>query len=545
VSRSRTLANVAVVMTAIAAYASTARNYFIQDDFGVVWLLSQKAASYFPQWFVSPWMDQIWGFTPDELRPFPAVSYQMAAVFGAAEPFANHAINIGFHAATALLVLQVARHAAGLALPAATLASMLFVLLPNQGETVAWITGRVDSLPAFFYIASFLTYVRWRAGHGSRLYWWSLLWCFVALFSKQTAITLGPALVVYDALVGRRRVEVTWGWLRPYVPFAVLTIGYLALRYVLFGEVAREGTLTATRIYVFLQDAANHFLRIVFGAETTAGLGGRAVAVAAVAFLIGSIAQAMRTRERPHSPGDARTVFYFGVVWIGLGLLPTLVSTYSSPRHAYLASLGWAVVAGVAFNRLWEQRTMRVARIAGVLGVSALMVSYVVQLRTVVIDWNRRAAISRKAVADLERVVDGAPDGALVVAGMSPEIWAFSLPFAARPPFAGTNLTDRVAMIWPAPAHCCGVFQWEVYTRERLRTWSSNAERPPVIVLSWNARSGALTRLSDDADPSLRGLVTLLDASGDWVALETNVDRLVEDYAPYHGAAVREPAAPR
>ena len=98
------------------------------------------------------------------------------------------------------------------------------------------------------------------------------------------------------------------------------------------------------------------------------------------------------------------------------------------------------------------------------------MVAYVVQLRTIVIDWNRRAAISQKAVADLERVVADAPNGALVVAGMAPEVWAFSLPFAARPPFAGTTLTERVAMVWPAPAHCCGVLQWEPYTRERLRT---------------------------------------------------------------------------
>lgn len=543
--RPGTLASVLIVATAIAAYASTASNYFIQDDFGVVWLLSQKPATYFPQWFVSAWMDQIWGFTPDEVRPFPAVSYQIAAIFGAAAPFANHAINIGFHAGTSLLVAQVARHAAGLAIPAATVAALLFVLLPNQGETVAWITGRVDSLPAFFYVASFLAYVRWRAGHGTRFYGWSLVWCFVALFSKQTAITLGPALVLYDLIVGRHRVEVTWRWLRPYVPFAALTLGYLALRYVLFGEVAREGTLTATRFYVFLQDATNHLLRIVFGAQTTGGPGGRAVAIAGAAFLIGLIARSMRATDISHPRGDLRAAFYFGVVWVALGILPTLVSTYSSPRHAYLASLGWAIVAGVAFNRLWEVRTVRVARIAAAIGMSALLAAYVIQLRTVVIDWNRRAAISQKAVADLERVVNDAPDGSLIVAGMSPAVWAFSLPFAAEPPFSRTNLTSRVLMIWPAPDHCCGVFQWDTYTRERLRTWLSNAAHPPAIVLSWNADSGALTRLSDDADPSLKTLIGLLDASGDRVALETNLDRLVEDYAPYHGAAIREPAARR
>jgi hypothetical protein len=37
---------------------------------------------------------------------------------------------------------------------------MIFVVLPIQAESVAWVTGRVDSLPAMFYFASFLLYVR-------------------------------------------------------------------------------------------------------------------------------------------------------------------------------------------------------------------------------------------------------------------------------------------------------------------------------------------------------------------------------------------------
>ena len=38
--------------------------------------------------------------------------------------------------------------------------ALVFVLLPIQAESVAWVTGRVDSLPACFYFASFLLYVR-------------------------------------------------------------------------------------------------------------------------------------------------------------------------------------------------------------------------------------------------------------------------------------------------------------------------------------------------------------------------------------------------
>ena len=62
----------------------------------------------------------------------------------------------------------MARVVAGLPLPIAVFAGAVFALLPVQAETVAWITGRVDSLPAAFYIATFLALLRWRKG-GSTL----------------------------------------------------------------------------------------------------------------------------------------------------------------------------------------------------------------------------------------------------------------------------------------------------------------------------------------------------------------------------------------
>src|SRR5207244_8109355 len=104
--------------------------------------------------------EDIWGYVPDEIRPFPAASYVIASWFGAAAPEPNHVINIAIHALNGLLVMWIAESAAGLGALAAGAAGLIFVVLPIQAESVAWITGRVDSLPAFFYFASFLLYVR-------------------------------------------------------------------------------------------------------------------------------------------------------------------------------------------------------------------------------------------------------------------------------------------------------------------------------------------------------------------------------------------------
>ena len=192
-------AAVVVALAATLPYLPTLDNYFVQDDFGVVALLASKPASYFPRWFVTTWMEDIWGYTPDEIRPFPALSYQIAALFGAASPVANHVINIAFHAVNAVLVLAVAQRAAGLGLAAATVAALVFALLPMQTESVAWITGRVDSMPACFFLASFLLYVRWRSEQRRGDYAWSVAWCAVALLSKQNTVVLAPVLMAFDS----------------------------------------------------------------------------------------------------------------------------------------------------------------------------------------------------------------------------------------------------------------------------------------------------------------------------------------------------------
>jgi len=190
-----------VILAAVVPYLSTIPDYFMQDDFGVVQLLTSRPWTTFPRWFTMPWMEQIWGFTPDEIRPFVAFTYQLTGKWAPHRPELHHVVNIAFHAANAVLVMAIARRAAGLAPAAAAFAGVIFAVLPSQIETAAWITGRVDGMPTFFYLATFLTYVIWRERTGTRFYVWSLVLFFIALFSKQNAITVPATLAVYDLLL--------------------------------------------------------------------------------------------------------------------------------------------------------------------------------------------------------------------------------------------------------------------------------------------------------------------------------------------------------
>jgi hypothetical protein len=65
-----------------------------------------------------------------------------------------------------------------------------------------------------------------------------------------------------------------------------------------------------------------------------------AVAVAAIGTLLAG--------ER-RAPAGRATV-YFGIVWLVLGVAPTIVAGYASPRHMYLASVSWAMCLGIVFE---------------------------------------------------------------------------------------------------------------------------------------------------------------------------------------------------
>ncbi len=498
------LAALAVVAAATIPYLPVINDYFIQDDFGVVSLLSRRSPLHFFAWFAGPWTEDIWGYVPDEVRPFPALSYALMAYFGAVSPVANHVMNLALHAGNALIVLWLAGAAAGLSLPAAVFAAIVFAVLPIQSESVAWITGRVDSLPAFFYLASFAMYVKWRRTNPARAtYIASVVLFFMALYSKQNTVTLAPALLLYDVICQRNRVRFS---VRPYVPYVLLTVAFLAHRYFLFHEFARETLLTGERMTAFAADVTRHLTRLVYGDRFQAMAASRALTIfVVVTAAVSLIALRVRSSTAWRAAGPA---LYFGVFWSILGIAPILVAGYYSPRHMYLASVGWAIVAGAGFNVLWTRAHATVLRPLAVAAAVGLVGFYLIQLSDVVRDWELRAALSQQAVVDLEREAASAPEGTLVIVGMPASSWAFSIPFSMRPPFTHADLTLRLKPVYHSSLHCCPAHLWQQYTTQTLREWLANPAHPPVIVMNWNPRSLALARVTDAERPDLRPLMS-------------------------------------
>jgi hypothetical protein len=493
-------------------------DYFVRDDFGVVQLLSSKPATWFPRWFATSWMENIWGFLPDEVRPFPALSYQITALWGAGSPVGHHLLNVALHAVNGLLVFAIAREAARLSPAGAAVAALAFVLLPVHAESVAWITGRVDSMPACFYLGSFLAFVRWRASGSARHYAWSVAWFFVALFTKQNTITMVGTLVLHDLLVGRRPVRPDWRAIGAYMPFVVLTLGYLWLRYVLFGEVAREGQLGGAMLAAFVRLVDRHLAHVVSGSVDAPRI---AVAVAcAAAAIAATLAGGADGRA-----SEVRRLLYFGPLWWLIGVAPIAVAGYESPRHVYLAAAGWAIVLGLAAEGLWRV-TRGPWRRAIVAASAAALAFYAIGQRGAVAEYDAMSAVSRDATRALEREALAAAPGTLVMVGVPVRSWEWALPFAAQPPFASADLTRRVHVVSPRALHCCRG-QWFDDTRRTLQSWARGPASDQVIAMVWDEPTGRGAATSARGNPALLVVARAMLEIADPDALDLNIQRVV------------------
>jgi hypothetical protein len=503
-----------VVAAACLPYLSTINDYFMQDDFGVVQLLTARPWHTFPRWFTMPWMEDIWGYTPDEIRPFVAFTYQLTGKWAPARPELHHIFNIAMHAANAVLVMALGRVAVGLSPAAAAFAGILFAVLPVQAESVAWITGRVDSMPAFFYLATLLCYVRWRQSGRRSDYGWALACFFVALFSKQTAITMGATLAAYDLLIpgrdadaGGKRVSLK-GALAAWTPFVVMTAGYLLLRRVQFGHSVRGGVHGRHELETFAAIVGRHFQRVTLG---------HTVPVSDLEIVVGVLLLALAAWAVWRQPPLLRRFLCFCLAWWAIAVAPILVAGYESPRHVYLASAAWVFFLAIVADALFARLAKSWVRTAAACATLALAGTYLVRLHFVLQDWHALARISKLAVERVRQEALAAPEGTLLLVGLPTKSWEWGVPFVLRPPYQPADLTGKVRLVTPWRLYCCGAEQWDVYARRQLQAWVDAPNHPPVVALyfarpegraySSPAGTGAVSRLTDADYPELRTLV--------------------------------------
>lgn len=234
------------------------------------------------------------------------------------------------------------------------LGALLFALNPVNTEVVSWLSAVPELAFTLFLFLSFYLYA---ASKGrTALYAFSLISFFLALLSKETALSLLFLIAAYDfAGEGWSFIK---GWKR-YLPFTLVAFGYMALRTYAVGGIIhhKQANLGAFEAFInifplIFEYIGKLFLPINLNAlyefHPAQGISDYRVILGFAAVLIFAALMYIFREVK---------IIFLGLVSIMVPLLPVLYvpalsSAAFADRYLYLPSAGYALLLAFAVKSI-------------------------------------------------------------------------------------------------------------------------------------------------------------------------------------------------
>jgi len=237
----------------------------------------------------------------------------------------------------------------------ALLGAAIWILSPTLVSSVAWLSCVNIQLMCAFAAGAFVCHDKNRPIGAALL-------LFFSCVSYECAVAVGPAIVVFDFFLCPERFRSRRGWLC-YVFYAVVTLGFLALRHVLGGVHSVNGSFAnCTRLDIVLASGyftCQHFLSWLWPFGRFAVFGGYAagrvpMGLILVCWAIVGLTAVLALVLRRRNP-----IVGFGLTLALVGFLPVsnLTGVGNGPYGDYylgIASFGLSiVVCALCHERIW------------------------------------------------------------------------------------------------------------------------------------------------------------------------------------------------
>ncbi|MEI7528197.1 MAG: tetratricopeptide repeat protein [Elusimicrobiota bacterium] len=210
----------AVVLTGFLVYFQTLRfgytywddTALILDNYGFIGHMSNILNAFNQEVFAALHSPSTY------YRPLLTVSLMLDAQLGGKLPLVYHCTNLFLHLSASCLLfvfLTKLKYKRKTAL----MAALVFVAHPVLTQAVAWIPGRNDSLLAVFVLAAFINFLSYYETKRTRYYFAHLLFFALALFTKESSLSLVLAASLYlHAVAGEKSLfkqeqYLAYGWL--------------------------------------------------------------------------------------------------------------------------------------------------------------------------------------------------------------------------------------------------------------------------------------------------------------------------------------------
>lgn len=408
-----------LILLASLPYVNSLANNFVYDD--AQQILENPYVHSF-RYLGRIFGTTVWSFegaqgVTNYYRPLMTFVYLIGYKMYGRIPFGFHLMNLALHVGVVLLVFLVTERLFHDRL-VSLVASGLFALHPIHTESVAWIAGITDLELSFFFLLTFLFYLRLedpeRKSAPSWLSYITLVVAYsLALLSKEQALVLPALAIVYEHFYRPGRTDSRLNdKARRYLPLCMLATAYIAFRLfvlggfapaiwrptmpwsqILLSAIALVGGYLGKLIwpahliafYVF------HESRSIFDPHVLAGLAGL-IACAGLFIWLWRVA-------RP---------FSFAMIWMAATLAPVLNPRWMpaqvfAERYLYLPSVGFCWLIGGAVAWLWrESRSESPGRalVRRAIAIGLGVVACLYALRTVERnrDWRSDEVLYRKTL---------------------------------------------------------------------------------------------------------------------------------------------------
>lgn len=184
----------------------------------------------------------------------------------------RHMLNVTFYILSVIILLQFLRtyiFKENTIIPFLT--CLIFLIHPLHTEVVANIKSRDEILSFLFIILTFMKALQYQESKQTKHFVWSLVFYFLALLSKEYAITL---LVLLPLLFYVLLKDTFIGSIKKTIPFIFVAVVYLLIRFSIVGVGStQENTDVLNNPYMFASpteklatkiEVLNHYLKLMF-----------------------------------------------------------------------------------------------------------------------------------------------------------------------------------------------------------------------------------------------------------------------------------------
>lgn len=303
-------------------------------------------------------------------RPMNLVPMLLNHALWGSNPVGYHAFLLLLHLANTCLVYALIRKVVSGSAMAATIGAAMFALHPARVESVAWISGGIDPLVAFFLLGAMLAHRSFidslknkpadRSNNKAWRYPWRYLGlsliCFqLALWSKEVAFIF-PLVVMAHDLIYRRKIH----WPTVFL-HAMVVAGYLIARSLVLTKAGQLSAIDSSHFSRVIDFALGYSEMLVLPAHipfyiqppehsvsSALGIVSAIVIVMLAGFCWRSFGVGIRDMGR-------RKDLAFSVVWtIGFFWPAILLAFYTdgfyAGRYLYVPAAGMAVFVAVFYD---------------------------------------------------------------------------------------------------------------------------------------------------------------------------------------------------